>query len=115
MSDRLLAELRDELMTIRRTAEIALEKLARLGAGFKPAEEDTRVPYSRDPTVEARVRDSLPGDLLPKLTVLAQGDGRVTITSTWLSRSNWGRVDKKVKAMGGVWIKDGKNSRWEVS
>jgi len=43
-----------------------------------------------------------------------QGDGLVSIKTTWLQRPDWQRLDEKVKSMGGTWIADGKRSRWEV-
>ena len=114
MSDRLLAELRSELETIRRTAEIALEKLARLGAGFGPPPEVG--PSTQDTWDERvrRVRDVLPGDLLPKLTIVEQYGEVLSIAAEWLGRPDWGRVDSAVKSMGGKWIRAGKESRWEV-
>lgn len=114
MSDRLLQEIRDELVTIQRTATIALEKLARLGAGFVPASEVPPVPVTTPPGAVRLVRDVLPPDLLPKLTTVLQSGGAVTITAEWFPRPDWTRVDDVVKSMGGVWIRDGKMSRWEV-
>jgi len=114
MSDRVLAEIREELETIRRTAEHALELLTRLGAGFGP-------PSGVSPNSSAlgvdrvrQVRDVLPHDLLSKFTIVDQGGGLVTIKAEWLGKPDWARVDGKVKQMGGRWIKDGKNSRWEI-
>ena len=107
----ILEELRDELEAIRRMATLALEKLAKLGAGFKPARDVGR-PQPRDTwAVVQRVRDALPEDLLPKLTVVDQGDGVVTITSEWLGSPDWNRLNNKVKQMGGRWIRAGKDSR----
>lgn len=114
MSDRLLQEIRDELVTIQRTATIALERLARLGAGFAPAQPVTRVPASEAKTPVERVRDLLPVDLLPNFTIVKQSSGLVTVTSKWLGTKDWNRVDRAVKKMGGRWISAGKASRWEV-
>lgn len=114
MSDRLLQEIRDELVSIQRTATIALEKLARLGAGFAPAPTVPRVPVEGTPSAVSRVRDALPGDLHAEFTIVDQGSGLVTITSKWLGSADWGRVDRAVKGMGGRWIPAGKSSRWEV-
>lgn len=114
MSDRLLQEIRDELETIRRTATIALEKMAQLGAGFAPVQPVTRVPAAGAQSPVARVRDGLPQDLLPKLKVLDQGSGLVSISTEWLERPDWVRLDKKIKSMGGAWHPAGKSSRWEI-
>lgn len=114
MSDRALSVIREDLETIRRTATAALEMLATLGAGFAPAADvprgtpETRVDSAR------QVRELLPYDLLPKLTVVAQVDGLVTITAPWLTAPSFDQVTQAVKKMGGRWIKAGKASRWEV-
>ena len=109
-----LEELRKDLEAIRTAATLGLNRLARLGAGFGPAPAP-RVPGPATSTsLEARVRDVLPWDLLEKLTVVDQGDGLITIKAEWLGKEDWGRLDRKVKSMGGAWIRDGKNSRWEL-
>lgn len=115
MSQQVLAEIRSELETIRRTAEIALEKLASLGAGFGSVSGVPRVPVEGGRSAVDQVRDVLPYYVLSQLSVIDQG-GVVTIRSKeWLKGRLWGEVDDKVKQMGGRWIRDGKASRWEVS
>lgn len=111
---RVLADLRAELEAIRRTCDIALETLAKLGAGFGPASEVAPRAPGPMPSSVRQVRDVLPAGLLGKFTIVDQGDGLVTIKTEWLERDVWARVDRKVKSMGGRWIPDGKNSRWEV-
>ena len=109
-----LIVIRTELEIIRRAVDRSLEELAKLGAGFGPAPSTKSFDPTTTASLEARVRDVLPGDLLEKLTVVDQGDGLVTIKAEWLGKEAWGRLDAKVKQMGGAWIRDGKNSRWEL-
>lgn len=61
-----------------------------------------------------RIRGVLPEELLPKLTFVAQVDGLVTITATWLGKGSFDEVSRVVTSMGGKWISAGKASRWEI-
>lgn len=110
----MLRDLREDLEAIRRTATKALERLVRLGAGFGPASDVPRVPEEPTGSLEERIRDALPEDVLPKLTIVRQVDGVVTITAEWLGKGSFEAVTQAVKSMGGVWIPAGKASRWEI-
>ena len=110
----MLQGLREELELIRSTSTRALETLAKLGAGFGPPAGVTRVPEEPTGSIMDRIRDVLPEDVLPKLTLVRQVDGFVTITATWLGKGAFEAVTQAVKSMGGTWISAGKESRWEV-
>jgi len=56
----------------------------------------------------------LPEDLLPKVTILLQDTGYVTISPIELTRHEWRRFDEKVKQMGGIWLWDGARAHWSI-
>jgi len=56
----------------------------------------------------------LPQDLLPKVTVLLQYSGYVTVKPTRLTRSDWSRLNKIVRQMGGIWISNNRFSHWSI-
>jgi len=60
------------------------------------------------------MKKHLPGDLLSKVTILLQDSGYVTISPTELTRYDWRRFNEKVKQMGGLWIFNGRLSRWSI-
>ena len=76
----------------------------------------------------AEVQKYLPQDLLPKITILLQDSGDVTISpreltrseltrSDWsrrLTRSDWSTIDEKVKQMGGLWISSRARGHWII-
>jgi len=70
------------------------------------------------PKVTILLQDSgyvtLPGDLLPKVTILLQDSGYVTISPIELTRYDWRRFNEKVKRMGGLWIFDGGHAHWSI-
>jgi hypothetical protein len=63
---------------------------------------------------KTELRKYLPGDLLPKVTILLQGSGYVTISPIELTGYEWRRFDEKVKQMGGLWIFDGARAHWSI-
>jgi hypothetical protein len=63
---------------------------------------------------KTELRKYLPGDLLPKVTILLQDSGYVTISPIGLTRYEWRRFDEKVKQMGGLWIFDGTRAHWSI-
>ena len=113
-TEQVLRELRELLLAMKATAERSLEKLATLGAGFGPAPSTPSTPQGPRSARYWSVMNLLPADLLPKLTVVDQGDGVYTVTAEWLGKEDWRRVDGAVKSIGGTWIRDGKASRWEI-
>lgn len=65
-------------------------------------------------SVLAEVVKYLPSDLLPKVTILLQGSGYVTIKPTWLDRTDWGRFNDRIKRLGGLWISNYRYSHWSI-
>jgi hypothetical protein len=56
----------------------------------------------------------LPEDLLPKVTILLQDSGYVTISPIELTRPEWRRFNEKVKQMGGLWMFDYSRAHWSI-
>lgn len=63
---------------------------------------------------KAELRKHLPDDLLPKVRILLQETGYVTISPFELTRSEWRRFNEKVKQMGGLWTFDYSNACWSI-
>jgi len=62
----------------------------------------------------AEVQKHLPQDLLPKVTVLLQDSGYVTISPRVLTRPDWHRIDEKVRQMGGLWVSNERYNHWSI-
>src|SRR4030042_4256965 len=60
----------------------------------------------------AEEQKHLPQDLLPKVTVLLQGSGYVTISPRALTRPDWRRIDEKVRRLGGLWVSNERHNHW---
>jgi len=60
------------------------------------------------------VQKHLPEDLLPKVTILLQDTGYVTISPIELTKYEWRQFNEKVKQMGGLWIFDGARAHWSI-
>ena len=58
--------------------------------------------------------NQLPQDLLHQVAVLIQDSGTVSIRPKRLSRSDWGRINDKVREMGGVWVSHGEVNHWQI-
>lgn len=71
-------------------------------------------PARRSGLVTDQVLGELPGDLRGKLYAKLQDYGVVSVTADWLGTEDFARVSEAVTAMGGTWIREGKQSRWEV-
>jgi len=56
----------------------------------------------------------LPEDLLPKVTILLQDTGYVTISPIELTRYEWRRFNEKVRQMGGLWTFDYSRAHWSI-
>jgi len=63
---------------------------------------------------KTEMQQHLPEDLLPKVTILLQDSGYVTISPIVLNRYEWRRFNEKVKQMGGLWIFDGGRAHWSI-
>jgi len=63
---------------------------------------------------KTEMQKHLPEDLLPKITILLQDSGYVTISPIELTRYDWRRFNEKVKQMGGLWIFDGARAHWSI-
>jgi hypothetical protein len=63
---------------------------------------------------KAEVQKHLPEDLIPKVTILLQDSGYVTISPIELSRYDWRRFNQKVKQMGGLWIRNDMQAHWSI-
>jgi hypothetical protein len=62
----------------------------------------------------AEVQKNLPQDLLPKVTVLLQHSGYVTISPRVLTRADWNRINEKVRLMGGLWVSNERYNHWSI-
>jgi hypothetical protein len=65
-------------------------------------------------SVFSEVLSYLPSDLLIGITILLQDTGYVTIRPINMARSDWYRVDRSVKKMGGVWVRGAGFSHWSI-
>jgi len=63
---------------------------------------------------KTEMKNHLPGYLLPKVTILLQDSGYVTISPNKFTKQDWRRFDSKVKQMGGLWISNGAQSCWSI-
>jgi hypothetical protein len=63
---------------------------------------------------KTEMQKHIPKDLLPKVTILLQNSGYVTISPSDLSRSEWRRFNEKVKQMGGLWLFNGARAHWSI-
>jgi len=63
---------------------------------------------------KAELRKHLPEELLPKVTILLQDTGYVTISPIELTRREWRRFNEKVKQMGGLWTIDHSRAHWSI-
>ena len=112
--DALLGKLDRQLVLLERDVALAREILSRMRPGFASASDLPRPSADRPDLITNQVKDVLPVDLLPKLTVALQDYGAVTITCDWLKRSDWVRIHQKVLQMGGKWVSKGKTSHWSI-
>ena len=62
----------------------------------------------------SEVRKLLPKDLLPYVTVLFHNSGYVSVCPRQLERSDWIRMNDKVRRLGGIWISNQKHSHWSI-
>jgi hypothetical protein len=65
-------------------------------------------------SVFSDVLSYLPSDLLTGITILLQDTGYVTIKPIKMARSDWYRLDRSVKKMGGTWIREAGFSHWSI-
>jgi len=63
---------------------------------------------------KTEMQKHLPEDLLPKVTILLQDSGYVTVSPIVLTRYEWRRFNEKVKQMGGLWMFDGGRAHWSI-
>jgi hypothetical protein len=63
---------------------------------------------------KTELRKHLPEDLLPKVTILLQDSGYVTISPIELTPYEWRQFNEKVKRMGGLWIFAGARAHWSI-
>ena len=63
---------------------------------------------------KVEVQKHLPVDLIPKVTILLQDSGYVTISPKKLNRPEWRRFNEKVKQMGGIWLFDCSRAHWSI-
>jgi len=63
---------------------------------------------------KTEMKKHLPEDLLPKVTILLQDTGYVTISPIELTRYEWRQFNEKVKQMGGIWLWDGARAHWSI-
>jgi len=64
--------------------------------------------------VFSEVLSYLPKDLLTGITILLQDTGYVTIRPINMARSDWYRLDRSVKKMGGIWVRDAGFRHWSI-
>jgi hypothetical protein len=65
-------------------------------------------------TVFSEVLGYLPKDLLTEVTILLQDSDYVTVKPIRLARSDWYRLDRSVKRMGGIWVSNTRFSHWRI-
>jgi hypothetical protein len=65
-------------------------------------------------TVFSEVLSFLPSDLLTGITILLQDSGYISIRPIKLARADWYRLDRSVKKMGGVWVRNVGFSHWSI-
>ena len=65
-------------------------------------------------TVFSEVLGYLPKDLHTEVTILLQDSGYVTVKPIRLARSDWYRLDRGVKKMGGIWVSNASFSHWSI-
>jgi hypothetical protein len=63
---------------------------------------------------KTEMKKHLPEDLLPKVTILLQDSGYVTISPIVLNRDEWRRFNERVKQMGGLWLFDYARAHWSI-
>jgi hypothetical protein len=63
---------------------------------------------------KTEMQKHLPEDLLPKVTILLQDSGYITISPIELTRYEWRQFNGKVKQMGGLWLFDGARAHWSI-
>ena len=63
---------------------------------------------------KTEMKKHLPLDLLPKVSILLQDSGYVTIRPRELSSIDWRRFNEKVKQMGGLWVFNGARAHWSI-
>jgi len=63
---------------------------------------------------KTEMKKYLPVDLLPKVTILLQDTGYVTISPIELTRYEWRQFNEKVQQMGGIWLWDGVRAHWSI-
>ena len=64
--------------------------------------------------VFSEVLGYLPKDLLTEVTILLQDSGYVSIKPIRLTRSDWYRLNRSVKKMGGIWVSNTRFSHWSI-
>ena len=60
------------------------------------------------------IMKQLPRHVLPKLTVLIQESGNVSISPKRLTKTDWLLVNDKVKEMSGSWVPSGGYNHWSI-
>ena len=65
-------------------------------------------------TVFSEVLGYLPKDLLTEVTILLQDSGYVSVKPIRLARADWYRLDRIVKKMGGIWVRNTRFSHWSI-
>jgi hypothetical protein len=63
---------------------------------------------------KTEMKKYLPENLLPKVTILLQDTGYVTISPIELTRYEWRQFNERVKQMGGLWLWDGARAHWSI-
>jgi len=61
-----------------------------------------------------KVLKYLPKDQLPNVTILLQDSGYVTIRPMRLRRSDWGKLNRSIKRIGGLWVSNNNFSHWSI-
>ena len=60
------------------------------------------------------IQKHLPADLIPKVTILLQDSGYISISPNKLNGVEWRRFNEKVKQMGGIWLFDSTHPHWSI-
>ncbi|TSA39934.1 hypothetical protein D4R30_00410 [archaeon] len=102
----------ESLISIARNCIATVELLQGKPAPGKPAAWAPSM-YSRK-LVTDQVLACIPEDLRGKVLAVKTPGGAVALSTPWLGKPDWDRLNEAVLAIGGKWIPEGKRSRWEV-
>ena len=80
-------------------------------ASLQPAEETEQWPPQQSGSIEGKLRSAgVDTDLLN----IEEGDEATRVSPKKFLGDLWGPINDAVKSLGGIWIREGRDSRWEI-